>query len=45
MPDGSKEGELLRGGEVVGTMTMTTDAERFENYIDLQTEQTIALPE
>ncbi len=45
MPDGSKEGELLRDGEVVGTMTMTTDAERFENYIDLQTEETIPLPE
>jgi hypothetical protein len=44
MPDGSKDGELLRDGEVIGTMTMTTDAERFENYIDLETQEAIPLP-
>ena len=45
LPDGSKEGELLRDGEVVGSMTMATDAERFTNYVDLQTEESIPLPE
>jgi hypothetical protein len=43
--DGSKEGTLTRGGEVVGLMTMTTDAERFENYIDVQSEKALPLPE
>jgi len=44
-PDGTKEGTLTRAGEAVGLMTMTTDAERFENYIDMQTDQTLPLPE
>ena len=43
-PDGSKEGELLRGGEVVGLLTMTTNADRFENYINVQTNESEALP-
>jgi hypothetical protein len=44
LPDGTKQGELLRDGQVVGLMSMTTNAEEFENYVDLQTNQTEPLP-
>jgi hypothetical protein len=44
LPDGTKKGELLRGGEVVGLMTMTTNAEKFENYIDLKTNESDPMP-
>lgn len=40
LEDGTKKGELLRNGEVVGLLTMTTNAEKFENYVDMQTNQT-----
>jgi len=42
-PDGTKKGEVLRDGEVVGLLTMTTDTDRFENYIDVQTNESLPL--
>jgi hypothetical protein len=36
-PDGSKNGEVYKDGELVGQLTMTTNADKFENYIDVQT--------
>jgi len=44
LPDGAKKGELLRNGAVVGQLTMTTNAEKFENYVDMQTNQSEPLP-
>jgi hypothetical protein len=44
LPDGTKKGELLRNGVAVGQLTMTTNAEKFENYVDMQTDQTEPLP-
>lgn len=43
-PDGSKKGEVLKDGEVVGLLTMTTDADKFQNYVDVQTNQSLPLP-
>lgn len=37
--DGTKEGELTRGGVKVGKLTMTVDAEKFHNYLNLETNQ------
>jgi hypothetical protein len=39
LPDGTKQGEVTRNGELVGLLTMTTDADKFENYVDVQTNQ------
>ena len=35
---------LLRNGVAVGQLTMTTNAEKFENYVDMQSNQTEPLP-
>jgi len=43
-PDGTKKGEVLKNGELVGLLTMATDADRFENYVDVQTNQSLPLP-
>ena len=43
-PDGSKVGEVYRDGELVGVMNMSVDAEQFENYVDVETEQTVQMP-
>jgi len=43
-PDGTKKGEVLKDGELVGLLTMTIDADRFENYIDVQTNQSQPMP-
>ena len=43
--DGSKVGEIYKDGEMVGMMNMSIDAERFENYIDVKTDQSIKMPE
>lgn len=43
-PDGTKKGEVLKDGELVGLLTMTIDADRFENYVDVQTNQSLPLP-
>jgi hypothetical protein len=45
LPDGTKKGELIKDGEAVGQLTMTTNAEKFQNYIDVKTDETIAMPE
>jgi len=37
--DGTKEGELTRKGVKVGKLTMTVDAEKFHNYLNLETNQ------
>jgi hypothetical protein len=37
--DGTKEGELTRNGVKVGKLTMTVDAEKFHNYLNLETNQ------
>ena len=44
-PDGTKTGEVYKDGENVGLVTMTTNAEKFENYLDLKTNKTVSLPE
>jgi hypothetical protein len=44
LPDGSKKGELLRNSEVVGQLTMTTNADKFQNYVDMKTNQPEPLP-
>jgi hypothetical protein len=43
-PDGSKVGEVYRDGEMVGVMNMSIDAEKFENYVDMETNETIPMP-
>ena len=43
-PDGSKVGEVYKDGELVGVMNMSVDAEQFENYVDIETEQTVQMP-
>ena len=45
LPDGTKKGDLLKDGQSVGLLTMATNAEKFTNYIDVQTNETIAMPE
>ncbi|OGO00686.1 MAG: hypothetical protein A2Y90_05530 [Chloroflexi bacterium RBG_13_52_12] len=45
LPDGSKDGELFKDGESIGLLTMTTNAEKFENYIDVKEGTQIKLPE
>jgi len=37
--DGTKEGDLFRDGELVGQLSMTVDAERFHNYLNLETSE------
>jgi hypothetical protein len=37
--DGTKEGELFRNGANVGKLAMTVDAEKFHNYLNLETNQ------
>jgi hypothetical protein len=44
LPDGTKKGELLHNGEVVGLLTMSINAEKFENYVDMKTNQPEPLP-
>jgi hypothetical protein len=43
-PDGSRKGEILRNGKPVGTLNMTVDESKFQNYLDLTTNQTVPLP-
>ena len=45
LSDGSKKGELLKDGQPAGLLTMTTNAEKFENYVDVKTNEKIAMPE
>jgi len=44
LPDGTKKGELVHNGEVVGQLTMSINAEKFENYVDMETNQPEPLP-
>jgi hypothetical protein len=44
LPDGTKKGELLHNGEVVGQLTMSINADKFENYVDMKTNQSEPLP-
>ncbi len=34
-----KEGQLIKNGELIGQLNMSTNAERFENYVDVKTNQ------
>jgi hypothetical protein len=43
-PDGSRKGEILRNGQPVGLLNMTVNESKFENYLDLSTNQNIPLP-
>jgi hypothetical protein len=43
-PDGTRAGEILRNGELVGRISMTVDETQFKNYLDLETNQTEPLP-
>lgn len=45
LADGSKKGELLKNGEPVGQLTMTTNADKFQNYIDVKANQKIEMPD
>jgi hypothetical protein len=45
LADGSKKGELLKDGQPAGQLTMTTNADKFQNYIDVKTNQKIAMPD
>ncbi|MGD9679191.1 MAG: hypothetical protein AB7V16_12690 [Vulcanibacillus sp.] len=42
--DGSKEGKLYKDGIYIGQLNMTTNAEKFENYVDIKTNQATSLP-
>jgi len=44
LPDGTKKGELLHDGTVVGQLTMSINAAKFENYVDMTTNQSEPLP-
>ena len=37
--DGTKEGDLFQEGKKVGQITMTVDAEKFHNYLNVETNQ------
>ncbi len=41
--NGSKEGQLIKNGENVGQLNMSTNAEKFENYVNVKTNQTQSL--
>lgn len=41
--NGSKEGEVYKGGSLVGRLTMSVDSVRFENYIDVESEESYPL--
>ncbi len=43
LPDGTKEGELYKNGVLVGVMTMEVDYDRFQNYIDVETGDSLEL--
>ncbi len=45
LEDGTREGELYLNDELVGKLTMTVDHDKFENYVDLETGETIDLPD
>jgi len=45
LADGSKKGELLKDGQPAGLLTMTTNADKFQNYIDVKTNQKIEMPD
>ncbi len=42
--DGTREGVILRGGEVVGKLSMKVDEAQFTNYLDVDTNQSEPLP-
>ncbi len=44
-PDGTKKGEVIKDGELVGTIDMSIDSEKFETYIDVHTSESIEMPE
>jgi hypothetical protein len=44
-PDGSKDGVIFKDGEEIGYLTMTTDAEKFTNYVDIKEGTELKLPE
>ncbi|TAK34085.1 MAG: hypothetical protein EPO30_12420, partial [Lysobacteraceae bacterium] len=39
LPDGTKTGDVLKDGKVVGKLAMSVNAERFENYLEVRTAQ------
>ncbi|MCT4662938.1 MAG: Ig-like domain-containing protein [Tissierellales bacterium] len=41
--DGTKEGQVYEAGNLVGRLTMSVDAVRFENYIDVESEEEFPL--
>ncbi len=43
-PDGTRKGEIKRGGKVVGQINMSVDESQFKNYINVETNQTEPLP-
>ena len=45
LPDGSKDGVVLKDGVEVGYLTMTVDHAKFENYIDIKDGTEIKMPD
>jgi hypothetical protein len=44
LPDGTRKGEILRYGNPVGELSMSVDEAKFQNYLDVSTNQTEPLP-
>ncbi|MGD0806948.1 MAG: hypothetical protein ABSA10_05720 [Anaerolineales bacterium] len=44
LPDGTRKGEILRYGKPVGELSMSVDEDKFQNFLDVSTNQTEPLP-
>lgn len=44
LPDGTKEGKVMKDGEEVGNMTMQVNHNQFENYIDVSSGKAYQFP-
>ncbi len=44
LPDGTRKGEILRYGKPVGQLSMSVDENKFQNFLDVSTNQSEPLP-
>jgi hypothetical protein len=44
LPDGARKGEILRYGKPVGELSMSVDEDKFQNFLDVSTNQSEPLP-
>lgn len=44
LPDGTRKGEILRYGKPVGQLSMSVDEDKFQNFLDVSTNQSEPLP-